>query len=126
MILICPKCKSDNVVHKNHARRIGGSVGTLAGAVSGVVAVNRGARVGAVAGSFLGPAGPIIGSVSGAVIAGLIGGVAGGSAGLALGEFVDDNILNNYKCQDCGHSFTMSKQSAKVIPFDYFDAESDE
>nr|WP_277403124.1 hypothetical protein [Achromobacter insuavis] len=35
----------------------------------------------------------------------MIGGATGGTAGAAIGEHVDDTLLNNYECQACGHTF---------------------
>jgi hypothetical protein len=32
--------------------------------------------------------------------------VAGGSAGATFGSVVDDNILNNHECLECGHCFS--------------------
>ncbi len=35
----------------------------------------------------------------------LFGGAAGCVAGAAVGEAVDANVLDNFECQACGHSF---------------------
>lgn len=34
----CPQCGSHRVVYSNHGRRVGGAVGTVAGAFSGATA----------------------------------------------------------------------------------------
>ena len=43
------------------------------------------------------------------MVGGVIGVVAGGAVGReiggAIGEQIDGSYLDNYQCQDCGHSF---------------------
>ena len=39
---------------------------------------------------------------------GLIG-VAGGIAGATLGEQMDDKVLNNFQCLECGYSFSVNR-----------------
>ena len=55
-----------------------------------------------------GPVGSIFGGLAGALMGALFGGAAGCAAGAAVGEVIDTNVLDNYKCQDCGHSFSRS------------------
>ena len=116
MTISCPKCNSPHIKLRNIARRTGGTIGTVAGATSGVLAIKKGARIGSQAGLILGPIGSPIGAVCGAVITGLICAPTGGSVGLTLGEFVDDNILDNYQCHDCGQRFSTKSNSA--TPYD--------
>ncbi|MAL97679.1 MAG: hypothetical protein CL583_04420 [Alteromonadaceae bacterium] len=51
-------------------------------------------------------AGPVSG-IGGAVIGGLLGGVTGVSAGIILGDVLDEVVLDNYRCLECGHSFSI-------------------
>jgi uncharacterized protein YcfJ len=44
------------------------------------------------------------------VLAGCVGAVAGGIIGSKLGEFVDDNILDNYQCLRCGYTFSKPRE----------------
>jgi hypothetical protein len=66
------------------------------------------------------------------VITGLIGGATGGSIGLTLGEFVDDNILDNHQCLDCGQRFSTKSNSStaydssRALPEKIYDHEDEE
>lgn len=109
MTILCPKCKSKQVLTKHTARKIGGTLGTTAGTVGGVTTALSAAQVGASIGIVAGPIGSIFGGLAGAVVGGLVGGVAGCSAGTALGEMVDTTILDNHECVRCGHCFSLSR-----------------
>jgi len=50
-----------------------------------------------------------IGSIAGAILGGLFGGVAGGIARATLGEQIDDKMLANYQCLECGYSFSVNR-----------------
>ncbi|CUR46210.1 hypothetical protein BN2364_1769 [Alloalcanivorax xenomutans] len=52
-----------------------------------------------------GPVGITVGSLTGAVLGGLIGCAAGGVTGARLGAQLDDKVLDNHQCRDCGHTF---------------------
>ncbi|MCW3481625.1 hypothetical protein OL229_18975 [Neisseriaceae bacterium JH1-16] len=109
MMVSCPHCLSPQVVTRNHARKVGGTIGAIAGAASGFSAAMKGARIGGTLGGRIGliagPSGAALGSVAGAILGGLLGGTTGCSAGAALGELIDDKVLHNYRCLDCGHTF---------------------
>ena len=45
------------------------------------------------------------------VIGALLGGATGASAGVILGDVLDDRVLNNYRCLDCGYSFSVDPDS---------------
>ncbi|MFC3532028.1 hypothetical protein ACFOLG_07500 [Vogesella facilis] len=109
MLTTCPHCKSPQVVTRNHARKVGGTIGAIAGAASGFSAAMKGARIGGTLGGRIGliagPSGAALGSVAGAILGGLLGGTTGCSAGAALGELIDDKVLHNYRCLDCGYTF---------------------
>ena len=98
----CPLCASVRITSLNTGRKAGGAIGTLAGAAIGLPRVMTGAatgsRVGASFGLLAGPAGIATGS--------LIGGASGCITGTALGELLDQNVLDNYRCLDCRHSFS--------------------
>jgi len=57
------------------------------------------------AGTVTGPVGTVVGTITGGVIGCLLGGATGGALGAKLGEVVDQNILNNHKCLECGFAF---------------------
>jgi len=101
----CPRCNSTEINAHNYARKIGSTVGTAAGAVGSAAAALGGAEAGAVLGMAAGPAGSLLGGLAGALMGALFGGAAGCAAGAAVGEAIDTNVLDNYECQDCGHTF---------------------
>ncbi|SFI48706.1 hypothetical protein SAMN04515618_13012 [Collimonas sp. OK307] len=111
MTLTCPKCQSDRINTHDYAKRTCGAIGTVAGAVAGAAGCISGAEIGATAGLMAGPAGVAVGGIAGAIIGGLFGGAAGCAAGVKLGEVVDDNVLNNYHCLACSHTFSKKSSS---------------
>jgi hypothetical protein len=70
-----------------------------------------GAEVGAVIGVVAGPAGVVAGGMAGAILGGLAGAATGCIACAKLGEVIDERVLDNYGCLDCGLSFS-SRHSA--------------
>lgn len=110
-VLRCPRCLSSRIDTRNRARKAGSAIGSVAGATGGMAAALAGAETGAVVGSIAGPIGTVFGGLAGAVIAGLVGSAAGCAAGSAVGSAVDDNLLDNYQCLACTHSFSV-KQAA--------------
>jgi len=103
----CPKCNSHNVEFLYRARRIGGTVGTLAGAAGGIASAVTGARTGMAVGMAAGPAGAAVGGIVGLIFAGLMGGGIGGIACAAVGDVIDENILDNCHCLHCDHTFSL-------------------
>lgn len=118
MIAACPHCQSAQVVTRNHARKVGGTLGAIAGAASGVAGAMNGARIGGYLGSRIGliagPPGAALGTVAGAILGGVLGGTAGCSAGATLGELIDDKVLHNYRCLNCGHTFGQTLAASYV------------
>lgn len=108
-VLRCPRCLSSRIDTRNRARKAGSAIGSVAGATGGMAAALAGAETGAVVGSIAGPIGTVFGGLAGAVIAGLVGSAAGCAAGSAVGSAVDDNLLDNYQCLACTHSFSVKQ-----------------
>lgn len=96
----CPNCKSDRIEKKNYGKRTGTVVGAVAGAAGGA---KTGAALGLVA---AGPVGAVAGSIAGSIIGALTGGTTGGMIGAKAGEVVDEHVLDNYHCLNCGHDFS--------------------
>jgi hypothetical protein len=109
---LCPLCGSLQVVQRCWGRKTGGFVGSLAGAAGGFAGSLRGAQIGGITGALLGPAGISIGGLAGAVLGGLVGSSIGCEVGSAVGETIDAHVLNDFKCQECGHSFAHSHSSS--------------
>ncbi|MCD2451142.1 hypothetical protein GO003_012135 [Methylicorpusculum oleiharenae] len=105
----CPICRSHQVITLDRAKRMGGTVGAVGGAMSGWVASSSGAAMGAELGATVGllggPVGAAAGSVGGALMGALIGATAAGVTGAKLGQVIDQKVLHNYVCQDCGLQF---------------------
>lgn len=102
----CPSCGSDRVESNGIARRLFGTLGTVAGAANAAsrtwAAVQLGGTMGAGA---AGPPGAFIGAIAGAVIGALGGAATGCSVGARLGDIVDSRLLKNQRCLACGHRF---------------------
>lgn len=102
----CPHCNSSRITTLNIGRKAGSTIGSVAGATSGMAMTLSGAEAGAVVGAIGGPLGSVFGGLAGAVIAGLLGSAAGCAAGSAVGAAIDENVLDNYRCLSCGHTFS--------------------
>ena len=111
MNVICPKCHGTHTITKDTAKNYGGIVGTAGGAISGASSAWMGANIGSKVGMLGGAPGVAVGTIVGAVLGALLGGTTGGIAGSQIGHVFDEHVLNNYECQDCGHSFSRSEDS---------------
>lgn len=105
-MLVCPLCKSDRIETGHIATKLGGTIGTIAGAGVSIASSISGARAGAAVGALGGPFGMAVGGVAGAILGALASGAAGCTTGIALGQIVDRTVLDNHVCKDCGHTFT--------------------
>nr|WP_244109060.1 hypothetical protein [Burkholderia anthina] len=103
----CPHCNSSRIDTLNVGRKAGSTIGSVAGATSGMAMAFSGAEAGAAVGAIGGPLGSVFGGLAGAVIAGLLGSAAGCAAGSAVGAAIDENVLDNYRCLSCGHTFSV-------------------
>lgn len=100
----CPCCQSVQLERRDIARRAGGTVGLAAGAVVGTTSALGGAEVGLAIGLAAGP----LGALAGALLGGLAGAAAGCATGARLGNVIDEQVLDNYRCLACGHRFRSS------------------
>lgn len=103
--LRCPSCDSIDIHVKNYAKKTGGAVGAMAGTAAGVASMAGGAEIGATVGMMGGPVGVALGGLTGALIGALVGAATGCAAGKAIGGMVDDTLLDNYTCRECGYTF---------------------
>lgn len=111
LTVYCPKCQSSQVVTRHDARKVMGTVGAVAGTVGGVASTVRGAQVGMQVSAIAGPAAQFIGGLCGAVIGGFVGGAAGCQTGALVGDYVDQNLLDNQQCLSCGYQFSLTQSS---------------
>lgn len=88
---ICPRCHSNLVAKRNLAKKTVGSIGAATGVMGGVM-------------TTLNDDTDTI-NLASAVLAGLAAGLVVGTAGVRLGEFMDQNILDNWQCLRCGYVF---------------------
>ena len=52
----------------------------------------------------------IVGARTGAAV-GALAGPAGASAGVVLGDVLDERVLDNHRCLECGYSFSANSDS---------------
>lgn len=103
----CPNCRSIRIGKNNYGKKTAGVVGASAGTYGGYAAATAGAKAGASLGFVAGPVGAAVGGIGGAVIGALLGGATGASAGVLLGDVLDERVLDNYQCLECGYSFSV-------------------
>lgn len=108
----CPQCGATRIEQRHRARRIGGTIGTIAGAIGGACRTLAGYEIGLVVGAAtFGPPGAALGAISGAVISALMGGTTGWTIGTKLGAALDTSVLDNYRCLSCQHTFSPPVQT---------------
>jgi hypothetical protein len=98
----CSQCHSVHIETRDIARRLGGAIGVIAGTTGGMALALAGTELGLLAG----PVGAVMGCITGLIIDGIVGGATGCAAGCKLGTAIDQNILRNQRCRDCGHTFS--------------------
>lgn len=113
MNICCPYCHSPRIITHNYGRKVGGAIGTAAGAATAIPRTVIAVETGLIASAFAGPAGFFVGTMAGFVLSGLIGGYVGNAAGTALGEVIDENILDNFRCLDCDKQFSRPSHSER-------------
>ncbi len=113
----CPRCQSESVETNDIARKVGCTIGAIAGAAGVVTRGVNGTEVGVVARLMIGAAEGALGSFAGSVVGALVGGAAGGRAGARLGEVIDENILKNFLCLACKDSFSATEIDPIDTPF---------
>jgi DNA-directed RNA polymerase subunit RPC12/RpoP len=102
----CPNCQSTRIGKKNYGKKAAGVVGASAGTYGGYISAASGGRVGASIGMAAGPVGATVGGIGGVLIGALLGGATGASAGVILGQVLDECVFDNYRCLECGYSFS--------------------
>ena len=100
MTLQCPRCHSSQIGSINQGRKVASTIGSVTGGAESAIKAMQTIRQ-------LVPANAPISSM---ILAGCVGAVAGGIIGSKLGEFVDDNILDNYQCLHCGYTFSKPRE----------------
>lgn len=104
--LLCPRCQSERIETRSYGKKIGGTVGAVAGIGSGMALILSGADIRAAIGSVADPADTMASGLAGGVLAVLMSGSAGCAAGAAFGNVIDENVLDKYRCVECGHAFS--------------------
>src|SRR5471030_316550 len=56
------------------------------------------------------------------IVVALFGGAAGGAAGAVLGDVVDENILDNFVCLNCGFSFGKTNDQAQTAEPSFYES----
>ena len=106
MSIVCPSCGSTHIIARHMGRKVSALTGgTALGAASALAA--SGAKTGLAVGLVGGPLTMGAAAISGAVIAGLFGFVTGSLACSKIGDRLDEQILDNFECADCGTTFRL-------------------
>lgn len=110
--LLCPRCQSERVETRSYGKKIGGALGAIAGIGSGMALVLSGADISKVGGSMAVSSDTAAGGLAGGVLVVLRSGSAGCTAGADFGNVIDENVLDKYRCVECGHAFSQPYVSA--------------
>ena len=110
----CPRCQSFHLAPRELAKKTGGVIGAAGGGIAGTLGAMSGAEAGAALGAVVGPLGFAVGGLAGAIFGGLLGSAACCVAGSQVGEMVDEKVLGNCECLDCG--FVFSAPAPKETP----------
>ena len=105
MNIQCSNCHSSRILTRNCAKKAIGLSGTVGGTVGGATSSLSAGSLGMTVGLVAGPPGMLAGGFLGMLIGAMLGGTTGGIAGVKLGEIVDERILDNYRCLNCGCVF---------------------
>lgn len=111
MATLCPSCHKPIVPRQHQARRIGGTIGALAGAASGVSGILSAARIGMEVGALAGPVGSVVTAVAAATLRGILGATLGCEIGTVLGGLLDKHVLQSGSCPHCGFDFNSQESS---------------
>lgn len=106
----CPRCQSEQTAELAWGRKTGCAVGLMAGVAAGSVGLGAVASAGsgwdvpalADSNSSSTPLGQLI-------LGALVGATTGCAVGARLGESIDEHLLHNRRCLDCGHRFSISR-----------------
>ena len=112
--IICPYCRSMHTTTRNVGRKLGTTAGALGGGAHGLSTALAGAKTGYTVFRVMGPPGMALGTTAGAVLGAIVGATTFGFMGAKLGELVDNTILDNYRCLDCGKSFNPTRFIAEI------------
>lgn len=100
----CPFCSSRQITQRRSAMKFGAIVGGLGG-------VARGISMTLTANRLSGPLGSTTCAIGAALIGGLAGGAKGCMLGAHLGHELDNSVLANYLCHNCGKCFSLCDTS---------------
>lgn len=105
----CPRCHSEQTTELAWGRKTGCAIGLLAGGAAGSVGLGA---VTSTSSDWDVPA--LSGSASSSspvgqlILSALVGATAGCAMGARLGEAIDEHLLHNRRCLECGHRFSFS------------------
>lgn len=95
----CPSCHSQHTQPRRIAQRWGGALGAVVGAVFGIAAAGN---------SVLSRGSPAIGlsyALTSALLGALVSANSGCRSGSKLGRLLDEAVISQWVCQDCGFIF---------------------
>lgn len=115
MTIRCPECLSHAVEPRHLGRKVGATVGTVAGVAKGATDALIGKDVDATLFKLASRAGVSLGTLAGAILAGLASGATDGAAGARAGHILDEHVLRGFRCRTCGAHFSY-EPPAQDIP----------
>ena len=116
----CPKCTSPRILVRNRGKKVGSTLGTVAGALGTAVGILRSIDLDTT-GDTLDTTWLVLATATGVILSGLMGGSTGGAVGAKLGEVVDNNVLDNYQCLSCGQCYSQPNTSPPDQAYPDFD-----
>jgi len=108
----CPRCHSEQTTELAWGRKTGCAIGLLAGVAAGSVGLGAAASDGPEWNipSLPGPgSGERSSPVGQLILSSLVGATSGCAMGARLGEAIDEHLLHNRRCLECGHRFSASR-----------------
>lgn len=103
----CPSCGSSAVAKQATAKKVGAAIGGVSGVLNGLSATTIGANIILIAGSPTGGPATAVGRLASSIMAAFVSGAAGCITGARIGELIDRNVFDSYRCIHCNCSFSM-------------------
>ena len=100
--MICPKCGENKCHAITSVRGVTTLLGTGAG---GYMAAVTAGSTGATIGSFVCPG---MGTAIGGLLGILVGAASGAVAGNTVGKLLDENVIRQYLCPNCGYTWRVA------------------
>jgi hypothetical protein len=102
MSIYCPICQSHSVTKNHTGRKVAGTIGTAAGFATGLTLAANAAKTAVTVAAMSNP----VTAFGGLILSGMFTSIAGNAIGSALGDKLDETVLDSHECLSCGHIFS--------------------